>query len=89
MTKRLRLIRDARGHPSWTATLVVPAFTALTAKFLAGGFTFPLVGAMPMISGMDYATAAAALLATWVYRDSKDKEYDLKALPPGPAGGSP
>lgn len=89
MAKRLRLIRDARGHPSWTATLVVPAFTALTAKFLAGGFTFPVVGVMPVISGIDYAAAAVALLTAWVYRDAKDKDYDLKVETRAKPGGSP
>lgn len=72
------LLRDGRGHPSWTCSLIVPAFAALTAKFLAGGFTLPLVGTMPVITGTDYAAAAGALLATWVARDWNDKKVDLE-----------
>lgn len=69
-----RLLRDSRGNGSWTLTMIVPAFTALTLKFLAGGFTFPVVGLMPLMGGVEYATAAAALLGLWVTREYQDKK---------------
>ena len=71
-----RIMRDSRGQPSWTLTMVVPGFFSLTAKFLVGGLTFPVVGLIPLMSGLDYAAAAAAILGVWVTREYNDKRLE-------------
>lgn len=86
-----RIMRDSRGQPSWTLTMVVPGFFALTTKFLVGGLTFPVVGLIPLMSGLDYAAAAAAILGVWVTREYNDKKLEAVAAANGktfPQGGA-
>ena len=87
---RPRLLRDSRGVPSWTITMVAPGFFALTVKFLIGGLTIPVVGLMPPMSGMDYAMAVVAILGTWVAREYGDKKLEngTKSAPPPAAKGA-
>lgn len=76
MKAKPRLLRDTRGDSSWTLTLVVPAFVAATGKFLIGGVTLGPLGVMPVMSGIEYATAVAAIIGVWVAREAKDKVID-------------
>lgn len=72
------LLKDARGHPSWTASLIVPAFLGCLAKFMVAGLSFPIVGAVPSMSGTEFAATAVALLGVWVAREVTDKPLDAK-----------
>lgn len=83
--ERRWLLKDGRGHPSWTATIVVPSAFAVTQKFLLAGVTIPVVGTFPPMTGGEYAAAIGALLAMWVGREYVDKPLDAK----GGQGGNP
>ena len=75
------LLRDTKGKPSWTLTMIVPGYGALTMKFLASGLTYPIVGTIPVMSGGEFAAAAMVLLAAWVTREATEKDDP-------PAGGA-
>lgn len=71
------LLEDSRGDPSWTLTLVTPAFVAATVKFLAGGIILGPLGTVPPMTGTEYAAAIVAILGVWVAREYTDKPLDL------------
>ena len=65
----MRLLMDARGQKSWTLSLIVPSYIALTAKFLFASVLIPRIGTVPAMTGYEYATSAVALLGVWVARE--------------------
>ena len=67
------LLRDTKGKPSWTLTIIVPGYVALSLKFLASGLTYPIVGMLPVMSGGEYAAATMVLLGSWVAREATEK----------------
>ena len=70
------LIRDSRGKPSWTWTLVLPMTVIITIWFVIGGVDVT-VGGVHVItatkSGADYALAVGVWLALVCQRGYTEK----------------
>ncbi|PKM43237.1 MAG: hypothetical protein CVV05_15435 [Gammaproteobacteria bacterium HGW-Gammaproteobacteria-1] len=65
---RLRQL-DARGRESITLGFVWWSWLAVMLKFVAGGLTLPVVGAVPPMGGEEFALCVGALLAAWLGRE--------------------
>ena len=84
------LLRDSRGLPSITATLCLPAFYLILAKWLVSGFNLDLPSGVKVATQLVPAGEAiaimTALLALWGVR-----EYKTWTAPPvaPPEGGNP
>lgn len=66
-------MRDARGRESKTLTFVTVSWAALVAKFLAAGVALGPLGTQPSMSGTEFGTAVAAVLAIWLGREWTEK----------------
>lgn len=71
------LLKDSRGKPSMTHTLVIPAATALLAKFVLSGQDFGY-GAIPTIGAQEFGIAFMAIIAPLIYRDKTDKDREAQ-----------
>lgn len=78
---------DSRGHPSKTLTFVTVSWLAVLIRFLLGGLTLGNLGAMPPMSGMDFAAAVGAVLGIWWARERTEKS--TSAAQPTPPAGTP
>ena len=64
------------GKPSYTVTAFVIGFWIINIKLLLSGMQFSDKIKMSEFSGMDYATAAAAIGSIYVLRKNKTIEKD-------------
>lgn len=64
------------GKPSYTVTAFVIGFWIINIKLLLAGMQFSDKIKMSEFSGMDYATAAAAIGSIYVLRKNKTIEKD-------------
>lgn len=64
------------GKPSYTVTAFVVGFWIINIKLLLSGMQFSDKIKMSEFSGMDYATAAAAIGSIYVLRKNKTIEKD-------------
>lgn len=71
------LIKDTRGAPSWTMTLSIPIVVLLTIKFLISGISITAPnnwsGAIPAMSGSDYAMATGIWLGFFSLREWRER----------------
>ena len=66
-------LKDAEGKKSTTLTFVVVAFVILAVKFLMGGLTLPMLGAVPVIGAGEFGMALTGILAIWRHREHTEK----------------
>ena len=71
------LIRDSRGHPSWTHTMAIPAIVGITAWFILGGVDLT-VGtvrvAFVVKTAAEYALAVGVWLTFFAQREYISKK---------------
>lgn len=67
------LLKDARGKPSITLTLVVPACMILMAKYIVSGLTLGAYGVQPAMTGIEFGTGFMLLLAPFLQREWTEK----------------
>lgn len=68
------LLKDSRGKPSLTFTLIVPPYCLVLAKFAIGGLTLGSLGTFPVMSGGELAAALGAIFALWWGREKTEKQ---------------
>lgn len=68
------LIKDARGNPSITLTLILLTWLVITVKFLFAGLGLPMVGEFPPMTASEYGIAISPLLAGWLGREWTEKK---------------
>ena len=67
------LLKDTRGKPSITLTLVVPACLLLMVKYAIAGFALGVYGVQPPMTGIEFGTGFMLLLAPFLQREWTEK----------------
>ena len=67
------LLKDTRGKPSITLTLVVPACLLLMGKYAIAGFALGAYGVQPAMTGIEFGTGFMLLLAPFLQREWTEK----------------
>ncbi|MEJ1353115.1 MAG: hypothetical protein RPU13_07625 [Candidatus Sedimenticola sp. (ex Thyasira tokunagai)] len=67
------MLKDSRGKKSKTLTFVTIGFAVVVLKFLFAGLELGDMGEVPPMSGIEFAAAAAAVLAIWLGREYTEK----------------
>lgn len=66
---------DSRGKQSITLTFVAVSWAVVQFKFFVGGMTLGPLGQMPVMDGVQFATATGAVLAIWLQREWTEKKH--------------
>ncbi len=67
------LLKDTRGKPSITLTLVVPACLLLMGKYAVAGVDLGAYGVQPTMTGIEFGTGFMMLLAPFLQREWTEK----------------
>lgn len=71
-------LKDSRGNPSATLSLIFATWLVMTAKFLFSGANIPFVGTSIPISISEYGVAVVTMLAGWLGREYQEKVSRVK-----------